>query len=65
MMNSIEYVYYNYYLKICKLFGYFYVNVLIIAKLIFQGDYLVKWKNYHTLSNTWEPEENLNALALR
>ncbi|CAB4044270.1 Hypothetical predicted protein, partial [Paramuricea clavata] len=28
-------------------------------------DYYVKWKNYSSLENTWEPEENLNAAAIR
>lgn len=31
----------------------------------FQADYLVKWKGYSALANSWEPEENLNSLALR
>ncbi|CAB4000957.1 Hypothetical predicted protein [Paramuricea clavata] len=29
-----------------------------------KADY-VKWKNYSSLENTWEPEENLNAAAIR
>ncbi|CAB4031576.1 Hypothetical predicted protein, partial [Paramuricea clavata] len=28
-------------------------------------EYLVKWSGYSSLDNSWEPEENLNALALR
>ncbi len=29
-----------------------------------QDEYLIKWKNYPASENTWEPESNLNAVAL-
>ena len=30
-----------------------------------QTKYLVNWKGYSCLFNSWEPEENLNKIALR
>ncbi|CAB4003620.1 Hypothetical predicted protein [Paramuricea clavata] len=30
-----------------------------------KAEYLVKWSGYGSLENSWEPEENLNAFALR
>jgi hypothetical protein len=30
-----------------------------------QMEYYVKWKGYSSLENTWEPEEHLNAAAIR
>lgn len=39
----------------------------VISKRVRKGkrEYFIKWKGYPSLQNSWEPEENLNSLALR